>query len=392
MAGKSRKGNWFEEGKLEDYTGIVNYDPKDRTMALATYTRCIEHSDRMDRKDFKSVMADCIQDPSKHPQAKTLKDVVGPRQAMLEAKMQTMVDAQLTATKSLAYTENRKVEYMSEKQRNFDRPGFQPSINENSGSRIPTYSANYVTDQPITFYSESVDRGNVTFPTTFAVSSSNPFRKSFAFSSDAKTEPTSHKTESNERPTPFPTVREFGGLKSFRKRILLHVTQKEGFIVGSGRTVGKIVEKLWGMVNNNVPRVHIDDLAECLQAELGFRLMLEEKRGIITTFSDSGQYISLPEMTDFIRGSIAARSQELLDILLTSFQAEASDEGYVSETAIRARYSGDNDIAIVKVGDAVTLDDLFEYFTDCAAELGDDRTFEDMLIANWKGLQEQQEE
>ena len=33
-------------------------------------------------------MADCIQDPSKHPQAKTLKDVVGPRQAMLEAKMQ----------------------------------------------------------------------------------------------------------------------------------------------------------------------------------------------------------------------------------------------------------------------------------------------------------------
>ena len=26
-------------------------------------------------------------------------------------------------------------------------------------------------------------------------------------------------------------------------------------------TVGKIVEKLWGMVNNNVPRVHIDDLA-----------------------------------------------------------------------------------------------------------------------------------
>ena len=104
-------------------------------------------------------------------------------------------------------------------------------------------------------------------------------------------------------------VIEFGALKAFRLRILKHVTGTQGLVVGSGKTVRTIVENLWSMVNNNIPRVHIDDLAACLQSELGFRLMMDEKRAIITTFSDSGQFVSLPEMTDFIRGSIAARSQ-----------------------------------------------------------------------------------
>ena len=41
-----RAGNWFEENALETYTGVSNFDIKDKKMGTLTKNRCIEHTER----------------------------------------------------------------------------------------------------------------------------------------------------------------------------------------------------------------------------------------------------------------------------------------------------------------------------------------------------------
>jgi Ca2+-binding EF-hand superfamily protein len=382
MAGTMRKGNWFEEAALLKYTGVKNIDPRDPKAGTYTYGRCIEHTDRLNPKDYESVMASCIKDPKSHPAAKTLKDKVGPRFALLEARLKAEVDASVTATVNQAAVTRRRVEYASENSSNFNNPNFQASLREGvDPARTPTYSANYVTDQPITFYSESVNNGkDIPFPTTFSVASNNPFKKCSAFSTKAEMNPSAFKSESNERPRPFPTVLEYSHVKSFRLRLIKHVARLAGATLGSGQVIQRIVEMFWGLVASAspVPQIQMEALQGLLSLDLGFNLTNDERRSILYTFNEDGTgSLSLPELTDCLRGALNPRAGELVDKVIASLYP--NEDGMISSADIRSAYKGVDELSVNKGGDTTSVDDLYEYFTDCSAELDSAYDFEAMI-------------
>jgi len=382
MAGTMRKGNWFEEAALLTYTGVKNIDPRDPKAGSYTYGRCIEHSDRLNPKDYESVMSSCIKDPKLHPEAKTLRDKVGPRQALLEAKLKAQVEATVTASTNLAAVTQRRVEYVSDNAANYNLPNFQASLRESvDPGRVSTYSANYVTDQPITFYTESVKNGkDISFPTTYSVASNNPFRKSSAFSTKAEINPGAFRSEGNERPRPFPTALEYSHVKAFRSRLIKHVAKLSGVKLGSGQVIQRIVELLWGLVtaSSTVPEIQIEALQSMLSLDTGFQVTKDERRSLLYTFNADGTgSLSLPELTDCLRGALNPRAGELVDKVLSSLYQ--SEDGVVSISALRNAYKGRDELNINKGGDNVTIDDMYEYFTDIFAELDSVEDFEAVI-------------
>ena len=92
---------------LENYTGIKDFDPKKPEMGKFTYNRCIEHTDRLEAKNFESVMASCIKDPAKHEHTKTLKALFPLGSAICEIKQTVRLQGQ-SVTCSAAYVFSSK--------------------------------------------------------------------------------------------------------------------------------------------------------------------------------------------------------------------------------------------------------------------------------------------
>jgi len=296
-----KRGNWYEEEVLFQATGTrFCDDPKDRPRQLMTKDRCIVHSEQLHPKEYASVMSTCITRPQAHPQYEMLKDKVGPRARLLEEKLKEQVESEFQSKQSSALVENRRVLYQTQNQQAYDIPSFTPSMrNKDPGSiRVPTVNANYATETPISFYSDSVKRCSVNFPTTFATSSTNPFKKSSAFSSDAYTNPTARRTESNERPRPLPTVREFGALQQLRLRLILHV-QTLLPNAGLGNSMRAILGCIWmNRDGEESSQIHIKALENCLAADLGFVLTNTEANAILSAYDfSSNSCVSLPDLT-----------------------------------------------------------------------------------------------
>lgn len=202
-----KAGNWYEEIILEYETAIKYYpDPRDRSKQLLTKSRCIEHTEQMHPKDYRSVTNETIGNPNTHPDNLTLlqNKTNGPRKQALENKFKAEINEKYDQMKSSDLLETRKVKYLSQNQEAFNIPGFKPKLNDgrsdNSNSnnqRIQTRNADYATDTPITYFSDTLNRSNgidntVSFPVSF-VNSTNPFRKSSAFSADVRIEPFARK-------------------------------------------------------------------------------------------------------------------------------------------------------------------------------------------------------
>ena len=292
-----RAGNWFEENALEAYTGVEKFDVKNKKMGNLTKNRCIEHTERTDPKDYKSVQAECIQNPRLLPEFNLLQDKVGPRTAMLEASMRKTVETQFTETQAAAYTANRKVEYVSEYGRGYCARGDGES-KDLPANYSPT--SNYAIDNAISFYTDSVNRGTVGFPTTFATTT-NPFRKSSAFSCDSRSEPTISKTESNERPRPMPTVKEFKIIRDFRDKLV-------GANVGEGQTstdlevIGPIIDFMWNLLTSETSTiVPLQDWTAAVEATYGVVPTREETYALLSAFDPYDKTsISIPDFTDFL--------------------------------------------------------------------------------------------
>ena len=163
-----------------------------------------------------------------------------------------------------SYTANRKVEYVSEYGRGYCARGDGES-KDLPANYSPT--SNYAIDNAISFYTDSVNRGTVGFPTTFATTT-NPFRKSSAFSCDSRSEPTISKTESNERPRPMPTVREFKIIRDFRDKLV-------GANVGEGQTstdlevIGPIIDFMWNLLTSETSTiVPLQDWTAAVRSDL----------------------------------------------------------------------------------------------------------------------------
>jgi len=392
----AHRGNWFEEQVLESTTGIRYYpDPKDRSKQLLTKARVIEHTEQLPAKEYKSVMSSCITNQLEHPNYKTLQDRVGPRKAQLEADLKRQVDEEFKKKQSDDYTENRRVKYVSDAMENFSRADFEPTLNTKNTllTRVPTFNADYCSDTPITFYQDAVKRGTANFPTTFVgAAGTNPFLKSSAFSADIKTEQTVKKSESNERPRPLPTVREYGTLRELRARLIEHTRGLEtsGF---PGSVVRTILDAVWrgGGELSTSSSVHIEAFINGLYSSLNFLVEPHERKALLAAYesSEAINTVSLIDVSDFIRGSLTPRSLELIDMVLASLAATENDytEGFVSESVILSRYSGppsvDQLLSNLRLTNGqVSVDDFFEYYTDVSAELVDNG-FEALLRTSW---------
>jgi len=388
----AHRGNWFEEEVLERTTGTrTYYNPKDRSKQLMTKQRVIEHSDQLPPKDYKSVMSTCITNQLEHPNYKALQGAVGPRQALLEAKLKQQVNDEFAKKQAEEYTENRKVKYVSDAMEAFNRPNFDPALKVNDPFvRVPTFHADYCTDTPITFYSDSVKNGATgNFPCTF-VTTGNPFKKSSAFSGDIVKEQTLKKAETNERPRALPTVREMGSLMQLKKRMLDHVKHVvPGTTDVPGRAVRILIDTLWGMANENSPGIHIETFVNCFYTSLQFVITSAERKALLLAFDiNSNNLISLVAFTDWMRGSLTPRAIELVDIVLASLASSDAvyNEGFVSEISITRNYMGDAKTLLsnLRVTEGqVSADDFFEYYADVFAELASASHFEAFIKAAW---------
>jgi len=398
----AHRGNWFEEEVLEATTGIRYYaDPKDRSKQLLTKARVIEHTEQLPAREYKSVMSTCITNQLEHPNYKTLQDRVGPRQAQLESKLKQQVAEEFAKKQADDYTENRRVKYVSDAMENFSKAGFEPSlkVKDPTSIRIPTFNADCCTDSAITFYSESVKNG-VTghFPTT-SVTTGNPFKRCSAFSADIVKEQTIRKAESNERPRPLATVREYSALQLMRQRLLEHVGKAAAAAAGGGavppgRCMRIIIDLLWGLAqgggNESAPGLHIETLTNGFYSNLGFSITPQERNALLLAYDiNSNNLISLTAFTEMVRGTLTSRAIELVDIVLASLASTESvyNEGFVSERAVMIGYKGENVdelLMALRVTDGqISADDFFEHYADVYGEMSSGAQFEALLRSTW---------
>lgn len=301
MPTSRRAGNWFEENALETYTGVSKFDITDKKMGTLTKNRCIEHTERTDPKDYKSVQAECIQNPRLLPDFKLLQDKVGPRTAMLEASMRKTVETQFSETQAAAYTANRKVEHTSEYNRSYCARGDGES-KDLPANYSPT--SNYAMDNSITFYQDSVNRGTVGFPTTFATTS-NPFKRSSAFSCDSRLEPTVDRTESNERPRPVPTVIEFKIIRDFRDK-LINANVGEGQSSTDVEVIGPIIDFMWNLLTDETSIiVPLEDWCAAVESTYGVAPTKQETYALLSAFDCyDRKAIAIPDFTDFLGAAV----------------------------------------------------------------------------------------
>lgn len=381
---------------MEQTTGVRFYaDPKDRGAQLMTKKRVVEHTDQMCSKDYKSVMSTCITNQLEHPNFKTLQDKVGPRQRQLDLRLKAQVETEFKQKQADDYAANRKVIYETDAMANFNKESFQPSLVVNDPTlRIPTFNADYATETPITYFSDCVRRGVTNFPSSFVTTTGNPFRKSAAFSADIRREPTIRRAESNERPGPLPTVRDFGLLRDLRRRLFDHIKSmdEDRGISTPGGIVRILVDSLWSLLaTENASALHIDALISGLAASLSFSIAPEERRALLSAYDlQSNHLINLPDLTDFLRGTLPPRAVELVDLVIRTLSSAqpAFTEGVVTEAAIVETFRGGGDLGVLlsnlRVDDGqVLFDDFFEYYTDVYAELDNSLHFETLLRETW---------
>ena len=397
-----KAGNWFEEQTLQRETGVKYYpDPKDKASSLLTNDRVMYHTEQIKPKDYVSNTRRTIIDPKTHPEYKTLMaNNIGPRKVLYENKMSSEVEQIYKEMSESKEAEKRKVNYQSVYQNNFNKSDFKSSLVENDPTiRIQTSNADYSTDTPITYYSDSIERAssNVSFPVTF-INSSNPFRKSSAFTADAKFEPTARKTETNERPTPYPTFVEHRIILGFKKRLIRQIQLQLKSIPGSA--VRKIISTLWSIIdrmdNYNAP---LSFVIEVLKNELDFSINESEMKAFIIAFvqqkvdpSEEDQ-ISIVDFISLVMPPLSPRRLELTGILfgLLEKNTEIRTIGLLEKDQLQQYFVSSTDTGTFEqlvedfpYGSSINIEDLVNYYSTVSAEIDDNNEFEDYLRKSWK--------
>ena len=386
-----RIGNWFEEIRLKQDTGIRFYpDIKDKKGSLMTQSRCITHTEQTLPKDYSSNTRDTIVVPQKHADYRDKKTVQGPRASRMEEKIRSEIEKEYKARELNDFNETRKTNYATATKDSFGNNSFVPALRENDPTlRIPTRTSNYSTDPAITYYSHMVNQsdGHVSFPASF-VGSTNPFKKSAAFSSDIVREQVSKRTETNERPKPLPTLLEFRCLNNFRERIVQAAQRHVGGVDGhsDGRGVRHLVDTLWN--NQTSTEVITFNAFEDSVCGLfpGFSVSEEERRALLSAFDTRSDYnLSLSELTSFIRKTPSPRRLELIDIFYSLMDPQTT--GAISVDNIRALVKPNKRLsafmAAMSSTSSVSVDDFFDFYIDLSAEVSSDDLFEALLVETW---------
>lgn len=397
-----KAGNWFEEQTLQRETGVKYYpDPKDKSSSLLTNDRVMYHTEQIQPKDYVSNTRRTIIDPKTHPEYKTLTaNTVGPRKVLYESKVAQQVEQIYKEKSDSKETEARKVLYRSVYEENFNKPDFKPSLVEKDPSiRIQTSNADYSTDTPITYYSDSIANApsSVSFPVTF-INSSNPFRKSSAFTADAKFDPCARKTETNERPAPYPTFVEHRILLGFRKRLISQTQLQLRSIPGAA--VRKIVSLLWTVIdqmeNYNVP---ITFLFNAISQELDFSVNQAETKAFVAAFvqqkadANDEDHLNVVDVISLVMPPLSARRLELIGILFGLLEKNTviTTAGLIDKDQLLQYFVPSTDTGTFEqlcadfpYGSCINIEDVVNYYATVSAEIDDNNEFEDYLRKSWK--------
>lgn len=384
-----RIGNWFEEQKLKEETGVRYYpSPKDRATSLLTKSRCITHTDQILPKDYTTVTKTTIIDPKTHPEYGNARTKLGPRQQRLENTLKQMVDEEVERKTTAEFKESRKFAYGTLTHESFSKDNFTPTLKLNDRTvRHPTKNTNYSTDTAVTFYSHALNdpTARVAFPTTF-VGSINPFRKNGFFSADIEKHTLARRTETYERPKPLPTVLEFKTLTNLRSRLLNRAGQvlKETYgFIEPGAKVRVVLNTLLGPDSDFLSPDEVEDI---LRKEMGDFVLTEADRDALLSAYDmnNNRRISIGDMCLFIKRTPAPRRLELIHYVFDML--DSRQEGIVSCEALKElmRKNGSPHLKFCyEYMESINPDvhefnneDFFDYCTDISSEIEDDDQFE----------------
>ena len=396
-----RIGNWYEELRLKEETGIRFYpEPKTKEASLLTKSRCIVHTEQLLPKDYTTVTRTTIIDPKTHPEYGNIRSTVGPRQARLEATLRKQVDEEVENKTRAEFKESRKLAYTTLSKESFSKANFTPTLRENDLTvRLPTRNSNYATDSAVTIYSHAVTHpeAKLDFPTSF-VGSINPFRKNGFFSADIRHHVLARRTETYERPKPLPTVQEFRTLTALRTRLLkkaaMLLTTSANQYLEPGSTIRFVLNTL---LLKDQDFLSLNELERLLQDEMeNFELSQSDRVALISAYDiKNNGNISIGDLCLFIKRTPVARRMELLHFF---FQAmEPDTEGNVSCDNVFDRIGSNGSamarscleymLSINPEGRTFNMDDFFDYYTDASSEIEDDDKFETLLKDTWEVLQ-----
>jgi hypothetical protein len=309
------KGNWQEELILERETGVRFYpNPRDKSTSLLTTGRCITHSDRTEPKDYVSTVNNTYTVLTDHKDYVS-SDGKGPRQRAMEARLKQQVVDETQAKADADYKEKFQPRYETEHSGHFERPGFKTRPLDGDVQRVPTYTANYATDTPVTFYSHAVkNTGNVNFPVTFMPSGNNIFAKNSAFSADMK-QPYPKAAETHERPLPPSRTTDYRTLRDLRAKI--HTAAKATVASPNpitGATTQRIISFLDGLGSRS-PLVPLGIFEDGLAQTFGVTFTPAERKAVEGEFDgECSGSLSAAEFLLLMRPSLSPRRLELVDI------------------------------------------------------------------------------
>mmetsp|Transcript_15830 Transcript_15830/g.14326 ORF Transcript_15830/g.14326 Transcript_15830/m.14326 type:complete len:434 (+) Transcript_15830:60-1361(+) len=416
-----RIGNWFEELKLKEETGYRFQPPQtDKSFSLLTKDRCITHTEHLNPKDYKSTVQSTITPPQAHDQYKWMQTKIGPREKLLDKQRKDTVDKQFEYETMKFNEESRIVDYTSDYKSNFKSS--MPLNNKTFEiKKLTTKVGNYITDTPITIYSDAImnDKSSFHFPAT-SVGSTNPFGRHSGFSADyVRHTLVSKRGESFEHPYPLPTIKEFKVLQSLRQKILDHV--KSNYNLPLGRRTRNIITTLWSSYDESLGRylTTTNRLDEILQSNYNISLSSNEKEALIYAFGRDNielEYkpelsitFSLLDLTNLIRRNLSPHRLELVKyafdkVVLQTKTKSPIKEQYTSLTNLSNNcLSNDINYLIEDIQQIAlnhynstnkenndeelpvifTFGDFIDLYTDISNEIDSEEEFMNLLVKTW---------
>lgn len=362
-----------------------------------TKSRCIEHTDKVDAKEYKSTSHDTLVDPRQRPESMS-KQSSGPKARLIQNKLNAII-AEESKQKTLKETIiSKHVDYTTETKANFIKEGFRHThaLSEGTTKKLPGILNDG--DLPITLYSHSFSRGKFPFPSTFVASSKNPFAKSDKFSSSTSFDP---RVQRGEILRSIPTVTDFMNLESFKLRLLSNIKDTLNFTI-PGRSIRYIFSLFWEISEGN-EFIPLEALLETLREKFGFISTSFEKASLITSFGESSTTdVSFDSIMLFFRKRPYNRRLELINL---AFQHVSSNSYQVNENSIRRKFllnyvdellfdmklisdsvkANTNEAVAVSDSDELILskDDFIDFYVDASSEIENDLEFESLLIHSW---------
>lgn len=341
-SGAVRVGNWQEELVLEETTGIrFAPNPKDRSTQLLTKSRVIDHTDRLDTKEFKSNTNMTLTDPRQHkdyiPPAKG-----APRKLALERKWREQVEAEAKQTADDAESDRMLPQFETLNRGSYRKDNFSESLVLNDPkNKIQTKSKNYSVEPATTYYLHSVQKGkgSLNFPVSYINNTVNPFRRALAYSGDIRN-PFARRAETNENPKPLPKVGDYRSLRSIREKIIHNKNNV---------SLNDIIILIWTNEEEETGVIGLDKLCDVLaspmlevtltrqEVEALVRALVIQVPPTVTSAEVELQQISIIEFINVIRGSLSIHQQEIISMVFDNL--DSLGKGYITREDVERLYN-----------------------------------------------------